>query len=90
MALDPRLSFLTLGVADLERSRRFYTDVVGWTPMPTPPGVVFFELGRTWLALYPRHELAADAGVPDAAPSAFPGFATVSYTHLTLPTTERV
>ena len=30
-------------------------------------------MGRTWLALYPRDLLAADAGVP-AAGSGFPGF----------------
>ncbi|BCL75241.1 hypothetical protein JHS3_09770 [Jeongeupia sp. HS-3] len=33
----------------------------------------FFELGKTWLSLFPRDELAADAGVP-AQGSGFPGF----------------
>ena len=27
--MEPRLSFITLGVADFERSVRFYTDVLG-------------------------------------------------------------
>ncbi len=39
----------------------------------TPPEVSFFELGKIWLALYPRELLAADAGVP-ATGSGFPGF----------------
>jgi uncharacterized protein len=63
--MDPRLSFVTLGVADLERSIRFYSDVLGLTRLNDHADVAFYELGRTWLALYPRHLLAADAGVPD-------------------------
>lgn len=71
--MEPRLSFVTLGVRDLDRATRFYTEVLRLTPLPTPPGVVFFELGRTWLALYPRDDLAADADVP-AQGSGFAGF----------------
>jgi len=71
--VEPRLSFVTLGVADLERSIRFYVDVLGLPRLETPPGVAFFELGRTWLALYPRESLAADAGV-SAQGGGFPGF----------------
>lgn len=73
--MEPRVSFITLGVADLERATRFYRDVLGLPQLPSPPEVVsFFDLGRTWLALYPRHLLAADAGVP-AEGFGFPGFA---------------
>ncbi|MDQ3137470.1 MAG: VOC family protein [Gemmatimonadota bacterium] len=63
--MEPRISFITLGVRDLERARGFYADVLGLPALPSPPGIHFFELGRTWLSLYPRHELAADAGVPE-------------------------
>ncbi len=72
--MEPRLSFVTLGVADLERATRFYEAGLGLTRLDSPPTVSFFELGRTWLALYPRQLLAEDAGVP-AAGSGFPGFA---------------
>jgi len=72
--MDPRISFVTLGVADLGRAIRFYEDVLGLKRRQTPPEVAFFEMGRTWLALYPRHLLAADAGVP-AEGSGFAGFA---------------
>ncbi|HEU5305517.1 MAG TPA: VOC family protein, partial [Gemmatimonadales bacterium] len=64
----------TLGVADLDRATRFYEKGLGLARLVSPAGVSFFELGKTWLALYPREALAADAGVP-AAGSGFPGFA---------------
>jgi catechol 2,3-dioxygenase-like lactoylglutathione lyase family enzyme len=72
--MEPRISFVTLGVRDLERATRFYADVLRLPRLPTPPTVTFFEMGRTWLALYPRDLLAADAGVP-ADGAGFPGFA---------------
>lgn len=72
--MEPRISFVTLGVTDLERATRFYEEVLRLPRLKTPPEVSFFELGKTWLALYPRHLLAADAGVP-AEGSGFPGFA---------------
>lgn len=73
--MEPRISFVTLGVEDLARSTRFYEDVLGLPRIPMPAGadVSFFEMGRTWLALYPRVLLAADAGVP-AERSGFPAF----------------
>lgn len=67
------MSFVTLGVRDLDRAVAFYQSVLGLPRMKTPPEVAFFELGKTWLALFPRHLLAADAGV-EAAGSGFPGF----------------
>ena len=71
--MEPRLSLVTLGVSDLERSAEFYEGVLGLPRIPTPPEVVFFELGATWLALFPRSELAKDAGVPPEG-GGFPGF----------------
>jgi len=72
--MEPRISFVTLGVRDFDRATRFYRDVLGLPQLPSPPGITFFEMGRTWLALYPWDELAADAGVP-AEGSGFRGFA---------------
>ena len=75
--MEARLSFVTLGVADLARATAFYRDVLQLPQiaMPDGAGVAFFELGHTWLSLYPRAALAADAGVADSPPAAFPGFA---------------
>ena len=75
--MEPRISFVTLGVRDLDRSVRFYEEGLGLARLKSPPTVAFFELGRTWLALYPRHLLAADAGVPAEGS----GFSGVSLAH---------
>ncbi len=72
--MEPRISFVTLGVRDLERAIVFYEKGLGLPRLKAPPTVAFFELGKTWLALYPRGLLAADAGVEPTG-SGFPGFA---------------
>jgi catechol 2,3-dioxygenase-like lactoylglutathione lyase family enzyme len=70
--MEQRLSLLTLGVADLERSRRFYEDGLGWRRGNAHPEVVFFQLGGIVLALFARTALAADAGL-EAEGSGFGG-----------------
>ena len=72
--MEPRISLVTLGVMDLARATRFYAEVLRLPRLPSPASIAFFELGRTWLALYPRHLLAADAGVPPDG-TGFRGFA---------------
>ena len=70
--MKPKLSLVTLGVADLDRSREFY-GALGWVPMDSASDqVVFFELDGVVLGLYPRTALAADAGV-DSVGSGFSG-----------------
>ena len=67
------ISFVTLGVADLERSRRFYR-ALGWRESSgSQAEVAFFQAGSIAFALYGRAALAADAGV-DAAGTGFPRF----------------
>jgi catechol 2,3-dioxygenase-like lactoylglutathione lyase family enzyme len=61
--VEPRVSLITLGVADLERSYRFYKDGLGFPTTGTPAdGVVFFQTSGTTLALYPYDDLARDVG----------------------------
>ncbi len=72
--MEQRLSLVTLGVSDLDRSRVFY-ERLGWErAMRTAEGVVFFQLGGMALSLYPADDLAADACVPPDG-SGFPRFA---------------
>lgn len=59
--MEPRISIITLGVVDLERSFRFYRDGLGFPTTWTPEkGVVFFKTNGTCLALYPLEKLAED------------------------------
>ena len=71
--MEARLSFVTLGVTNLARATRFYEVVLGLPRLESPPSITIFELGKTWLALYPRDQLAADATVPSEG-SGFSGF----------------
>lgn len=71
--MQPRMSMLTLGVSDLQKSILFYETGLGFPKMDSPPTVAFFTLNGTWLALYPRHLLAEDATVP-ASGTGFAGF----------------
>lgn len=62
--MEQRVSIVTLGVADLERSREFY-ERLGWRRSTSKSeGIVFFQVGGMAFALYPREELAKDANVP--------------------------
>ncbi|MGF1455300.1 MAG: VOC family protein [Alphaproteobacteria bacterium] len=75
--MEPRISIITLGVQDLERSFRFYCDglglPVGWG---LEKSIVFFETNGTKLALYPYEKLALDVSEVFNHPrSTFPGFA---------------
>lgn len=62
--MEPRLSLITLGVTDLTRATAFY-EGLGWPRrVRAAEGVAFFQIGSMGLALYPRAELSAEAGVP--------------------------
>ncbi len=61
--MEPRISIVTLGVRDLEKSLRFYRDGLGFpTTRNASEGIIFFKMRGTCLALYPYEELAKDAG----------------------------
>jgi len=62
--MEQRLSVVTLGVADLDRSRRFY-EALGWKRGNRHAEVVFFQLNGVVLSLWSRQALAADANLSD-------------------------
>lgn len=73
--MDPRISIITLGVNDLERSIHFYEQGLKLPRMESEPSIAFFTLRGTWLGLYPRDKLAEDAELEDNKHSGpFPGF----------------
>lgn len=60
------MSLVTLGVADLSRSRAFY-EALGWTTRAEPDDdVVFFQAGGMIVGLWARERLAEDSGVEDS------------------------
>jgi len=71
--MKPRISMITLGVEDIERSVKFYRDGLGFPQLESPPEVAFFTLNGTWLGLYGREALAEDAMVPGGG-EGFSGF----------------
>ena len=64
--MKPHVAVITLGVRDLKRARRFYSEGLGWPIQQEDYNWVCFLLGdgASALALYPWDELAEDAKVP--------------------------
>ncbi|MBM6596174.1 VOC family protein [Microvirga pudoricolor] len=72
--MQPRITLLTLGVADVAKARAFY-EAWGWkASSASQEGVTFFQANGLALALFGRADLAADAGVEDTPT----GFSAVS------------
>jgi catechol 2,3-dioxygenase-like lactoylglutathione lyase family enzyme len=71
--LPPRVSLITLGVADLPRARKFYEALGLTASAASQDSVTFFQLGGgVALGLFDRQALADDAKVPNS-PSGFSG-----------------
>ncbi len=60
-----RVTLITLGDDDLERSVMFYADL-GWHSTQDQAGIVFYQINGMVLGLFGRGPLAADQGRPDA------------------------
>jgi hypothetical protein len=77
--MEQRITLITLGVDDLERSTAFF-ERLGWRrSVKQAEGVAFFQCGAVALGLFPKASLAKDAGVPPPSGSrvgaGFEGFA---------------
>ena len=71
--MNQTISFITLGVADLARSRAFY-QALGWQESSaSQETIAFFQAGSVAFALFQREALAEDAAVPSAG-SGFSAF----------------
>lgn len=71
--MEPRLTLITLGVKNLDHSKKFYCQGLGWQPTAmSEEHIVFIDCGGLLLALFDREALAHDIGV-DAYGSGFRG-----------------
>lgn len=76
--MKPKISLITLGVSDLNKSISFYRDGLGFKTHHYKEGDdhVMFILEGSWLALYPIAKLAEDATIPVIS-----GFAGITLAH---------
>ena len=74
MTVPARLSIVTLGVDDLDRSIAFY-EALGWARRPSSieGSIAWFGTADTHLGLFPWNELAVDAALPAAPRAPFGG-----------------
>jgi catechol 2,3-dioxygenase-like lactoylglutathione lyase family enzyme len=77
--MKQQLHIITLGVKDLETSKTFYSETLGWKIARPQEGIVFFQAGGVVLALFPRAELAQDALVDSPGQGDDPAGFTLAY-----------
>lgn len=76
-AMEPRLSLVTLGVADVALARRFYEELGFKASSASQESVAFLTGGSVVLSLYGRAALAEDAQVENSAT----GFGGITLAH---------
>ena len=71
-------SIVTLGVADLDRSHRFYR-ALGWESRgDLAEGIIWFKTSGTWLGLFGHDALAEDVGLPATPQDELPPYRAVT------------
>ena len=80
--MEQRLSFVTLGVADLDRAASFY-ERGGWSGMSPDGDIHLFQLGGMVLGLWDRQKLAEDSSVQNSE-----GWGGVTLCHIVRSTEE--
>ena len=69
--MQQQISVVTLGIADLARSKRFYVDGFGWKPVFEMPDIVFYQMNGLMLGTWLASALAEDTGRAGQKPGAF-------------------
>jgi len=68
--MQQQISVISLGVADLRRSRHFYADGFGWKPVLETPDIIFYQMNGLMLGTWLASSLSDDARRRPAARSA--------------------
>lgn len=75
--MEPRITLITLGVANVAASRAFYENLGFKASADSNADVTFMSAGGVAFALFGRAALAADAAVENSAP----GFSGITLAH---------
>jgi len=60
--MQQQISVITIGVLDLDRSRRFYVEGFGWAPVFENEEIVFYQMNGFVLGTFRLASLEADMG----------------------------
>jgi catechol 2,3-dioxygenase-like lactoylglutathione lyase family enzyme len=69
--MQQQISVITLGIADIARSKRFYVDGFGWKPVFETPEIVFYQMNGLMLGTWLGAALEADMQRGLARPGAY-------------------
>ena len=70
--MQQQVSVITLGIADLARSKRFYADGFGWTPVFENEEIAFYQMNGLVLGTWLTKQLEGDMQRPGLVrPGAF-------------------
>jgi catechol 2,3-dioxygenase-like lactoylglutathione lyase family enzyme len=69
--MQQQISVITLGIADIARSKRFYVEGFGWKPVFETPEIVFYQMNGLMLGTWLASALEADMQRGLARPGAF-------------------
>jgi len=58
--MQQQISVITLGVDDIGRSRRFYVDGFGWSPVFETDEIIFYQMNGLMLGTWIRQALDGD------------------------------
>jgi catechol 2,3-dioxygenase-like lactoylglutathione lyase family enzyme len=58
--MQQQISAITLGISDLERSRRFFTEGFGWTPIFENEEIIFYQMNGFVLGTFRKSSLEDD------------------------------
>ncbi|MGX9962848.1 VOC family protein [Roseomonas sp. F4] len=61
--MQQQIAVITLGIAEIARSRRFYGDGFGWVPVFENAEIVFYQMNGLMLGTWLRPAMEADLGL---------------------------
>jgi len=69
--VQQQMSVVTLGIDDVARSRRFYVEGFGWTPVFETDEIIFYQMNGFVLGTWLRSPMAEDSARSAAGSSGF-------------------